>query len=258
MYQRYKERFGTAGIVLGVIALLLALGGTALAASKLTGPQKKEVEKIAKKYAGKPGAPGAAGANGKDGTNGTNGKDGAPGAPGKDGTSVTGAAIPVGNAECAAEEGGVKYTSVSGSTSVCNGAKGEDGSPWVDGGTLPQGQTETGIWGTYINHPEERLAFPISFPIPLETEPEAIFLNEGEASKPGCPGLVGGIPTADPGKLCVYSNAFEEATLEGFSKPSGIAQSAGAGRTGTFLNFKCTSPPGFCQAAGTWAVTAAE
>src|SRR4051812_37822953 len=87
MYRRYKERFGTVGVALGVIALILALGGTALAASgALTGKQKKEVEKIAKKYAGKPGAPGAPGTAGTNGTNGTNGKDGAPGAKGGDGT----------------------------------------------------------------------------------------------------------------------------------------------------------------------------
>ncbi len=81
-----REPFGTAGLIIACVALVAALGGTAFAAAKLNSTQKKEVEKIAKKYAGKPGAPGAAGTAG---TNGTNGKDGAPGAQGIQGVAGT-------------------------------------------------------------------------------------------------------------------------------------------------------------------------
>src|SRR5690349_24138099 len=87
-----REPFGTAGLIVACVALIAALGGTALAAAKLNSTQKKEVEKIAKKYAGKPGAPGAQGSagpagndgsNGTNRTNGTDGEDGTDGAPGK-------------------------------------------------------------------------------------------------------------------------------------------------------------------------------
>ena len=54
-----REPFGTAGLIVACVALVLALTGAAFAAAGLTGKQKKEVEKIAKKYAGKPGAAGA-------------------------------------------------------------------------------------------------------------------------------------------------------------------------------------------------------
>jgi hypothetical protein len=73
-----RERFGAAGLVIAILALVAALAGGAYAASGggLSSKQKKEVEKIAKKFAGKPGAPG---------TNGANGTNGAPGAPGPQG-----------------------------------------------------------------------------------------------------------------------------------------------------------------------------
>ena len=58
MIERIHQKLGTAGFVIAIVALIAALGGTALAAAKLNGTQKKEVEKIAKKYAGKPGAAG--------------------------------------------------------------------------------------------------------------------------------------------------------------------------------------------------------
>src|SRR6478752_2320107 len=80
-----REPFGTAGLVVACVALIAALGGTAFAAAKLNSTQKKEVEKIAKKFAGKPGAPGAqgpAGPAGKDGSNGAAGAKGATGAKG--------------------------------------------------------------------------------------------------------------------------------------------------------------------------------
>src|SRR5262249_46017666 len=162
-----REPFGTAGLVVACVALIAALGGTALAAAKLNSTQKKEVEKIAKKFAGKPGAPGAAGppgpagppregggqgrkrghpqdganrkdggngkdgANGKDGTNGTNGTDGT------DGETPTGTTFTTGAEEEALfgpaqhpchEAGGVVYETQSEEQTVCNGT---EGSPWL-------------------------------------------------------------------------------------------------------------------------------
>ena len=62
---RLKRRLAdnSPGLVIAVVAMLIALTGGAFAASgALTGKQKKEVEKIAKKFAGKPGSSGFAGA----------------------------------------------------------------------------------------------------------------------------------------------------------------------------------------------------
>ena len=127
MYKRYKERFGTAGVVLGIVALILALGGTALAASKLNGTQKKEVEKIAKKYAGKPGA---AGTNGQNGAPGAKGDPGAAGTNGTNGTNgKDGKSVKLVNSAPTNCEGGYTYE-IEGSgakNEVCNGEDGADG-----------------------------------------------------------------------------------------------------------------------------------
>jgi len=224
MYRRFHDRFGTAGVVLGVIALILALGGTALAAKgALTGKQKKEVEKIAKKYAGKPGAPGA---NGKDGTNGTNGKDGTNGTNGADGKSVAVTPIEEGDEECE-ERGGalVEQEGAASGTEVCNGAEGEqgiEGEPWTPESELPSGATETGTWTSgFIKDTTaypgffKDLQMPISFPIKLSEEDAAnvdarvILPNgeeysaEAEVPQTQCDGNAGA-PSADPGNLCIY------------------------------------------------------
>jgi hypothetical protein len=269
MYQRYKERFGTVGVVLGVIALILALGGTALAASKLNGTQKKEVEKIAKKYAGKPGAPGANGQNGspgaagKDGTNGTNGTNGG---KGEDGKPV----VVVNELPLNCEEGGVTYE-VQGSgkeNEVCNGEEGpegKEGALGTAGTTLPPGATETGAWaftGTSANG--ERLIAPISFPIQLKeglTEEHVHFqgLPTEEAFASACPGNAV-LPKPKPGELCVYSNiefepfALVNATFTAITRPTGVfdpgATVAGALVTFSFSGEEDEAASGF----GTWAV----
>jgi hypothetical protein len=213
LYRRFHDRFGLAGVTLGVIALILALGGTALAAKgALTGKQKKEVEKIAKKYAGKPGAPGATGpagsagakgdtgAAGADGTNGTNGAPGAPGAPG---TSVTNKAVTTAETTKCAGNGGAEFKVGTGAaTFACNGTSGFTK-------TLPAGETETGVWGGSGFLKETAAGIPISFSIPLAaSSTEAHRLNEAEtdseAGTGGCTGTVEA-PTAPPGVLCLYT-----------------------------------------------------
>lgn len=283
MYRRFHHRFGTAGVIVAVIALVAALGGTALAASgALTGKQKKEVEKIAKKYAGKPGAPGTAGANG---TNGTNGKDGVPGAAGKDGTNGTngtpgtpGKSVTVTNAtgiHCP-EVGGaiVKEEGASSGIDVCNGEEGEPGAtgpagpkgdPWTAGGTLPVGAKETGTWALNATTEDTEVVVPISFPIPLEAalgnpgipNNHVLFQNSAEQNefseefKASCKGTAQE-PTAASGYLCIYYSPFgkpENATFTFSSDPSGIE--VGAGITGTLLHFSVT---GSAHAYGSWAV----
>src|SRR3954451_2688484 len=88
------DQLGTAGLILAIIALVIALAGSAFAAQSFV--TKKQAIKIAKKYAGKrgaPGAPGAAGPGGPQGppgpagATGTQGGPGAPGSPGAPGKS---------------------------------------------------------------------------------------------------------------------------------------------------------------------------
>jgi hypothetical protein len=271
MLTRFRERFGTAGVIVAVIALVAALGGTALAASgALTGKQKKEVEKIAKKFqgTGPAGAAGPAGSNGRDGSNGkdgptgaagSNGTAGTAGAPGAAGKSVTAATEPAG-ASC--EFGGSRFQ-VEGSatkTYACNGKegeegeKGDEGSPWTAGGSLPPEATETGAWGfagegalTGFGTLNFGLAsFTLPLPAPLE-ESQMHLIPQGGPSTTECPGT-SVEPAAAPGAFCAYVSEVEMATY---------ATSISAGISGVKLLF-LTEGEGENKAlgSGTWAVTA--
>ena len=92
--KRLREPFGKAGLTVAVIALVFAMLGGAYAATKLNGTQKKEVEKIAKKFqgsgpAGAQGPAGAKGDNGAAGAKGDTGSAGGAGTAGAPGTSAT-------------------------------------------------------------------------------------------------------------------------------------------------------------------------
>jgi len=253
-----REPFGTAGLIVAMIALVAALGGTAFAAAKLNSTQKKEVEKIAKKYAGNPGAPGAqgptgpAGAAGKDGTNGTNGKDGAngtPGTPGTNGKSVAVEEIQTGGTECGGA-GGAFVEEEGGSTvEICNGA------PWAAGGTLPKGRSESGTWDVVTYHTplgggSEVGQTSVSFGIPLKSTPIVKYVGEGEAGTAHateCPGTPEA-PKAAEGFLCVYISSEGAGSFVTFEE--GVPYTSGS-----ILKF--TSVAAGLGASGTWAVTSA-
>jgi hypothetical protein len=247
-----REPFGTAGLIVAMIALVAALGGTALAASKLNSTQKKEVEKIAKKFAGKPGAPGTAGTNGINGTagaGGKNGENGAPGSPGAAGKSVVLGTATAGECPGSNPTGG-KTVEVEGSgvkKAVCNG---KEGSPWTAGGTLPSGKTEKGTWAVDGAPGAESLRASISFTIPLA---EPVVADYVAAPTPGsCPGTAKA-PTAEPGFLCVYEQFVGELNLGGVVNPE--TNEPGGGKFGAFVGFFSESAlPGI--AYGSWAVTA--
>jgi hypothetical protein len=279
------EPFGKAGLTVAVIALVMALVGGAYAAGGLTKSQEKQVTKIAKKYAGKPGAAGPAGPVGAAGTNGSNGAAGKNGTNGK--SVVVGSATTGPSGEC--EEGGATVE-VEGTSStkkhVCNG------SPWVAGGTLPSGQTETGVWAPRSNNPGELESFniPISFTLPLSAaledeeengeaacgESEAsrtlkcqvhCILSNGkeflrlngagnlEAEQSVCLGSVAE-PTAKPGNLCVYTSPiFLHVQFLGFRKLSNPG-AHGADTAGSKLELLGGTEAPRLVAGGTWAVTA--
>lgn len=252
MFSRLHNRLGTAGLVVAVVALVAALAGTAFAATKLNGTQKKEVEKIAKKFAGKNGAPGAngkegaPGANGKDGTNGTNGAGGAGGKSVVAGTEGTGTGNCEGRGGATVEVEGEPATK----KYACNGKDGTTG--FTE--TLPSGKTETGAWGDFSTA-AGLSGSPISFPIPLASAPEFALVKQGKigienAAK--CPGYVGGKPTAIEGVLCIYVSNEVGGAVSNFFDPS-AEEAAAVSPSGVVLLLELD---GEGPLFGTWAVTA--
>ena len=264
MLQRFRDRFGTAGLIVAVVALVAALAGTAIAAGGLSGKQKKEVTKIAKKYAGKNGKDGAAGAPGAKGDNGNNGNNGNNGADGQSVEVVTAGAACAPNGGSSFKVGGVEKGK------ACNGKPGEEGpegSPWTVGGVLPPGETETGTWGGQF--PGGADVGMISIPIPLPSAPEGVFVGKNDPQKvkgesEGCPGFVDGVPAADPGKLCVYLTneigSLKEFENEPFPEVFFLNPQApfapGTAPEGAGLFFTCEATA--CTEFGSWAVTAPE
>ncbi|MGN6663088.1 MAG: collagen-like triple helix repeat-containing protein [Solirubrobacterales bacterium] len=219
MLQRIHRKLGTAGFIIAVCALIAALGGAAFAAGGgLTGKQKKEVTKIAKKFAGKPGATGPQGAQGNPGAPGAPGKDGAPGANGK---SVAVKAVSCGGLGGAE----VKQEGAASGVEVCNGQTG-----FTE--TLPSGKTETGTFvvsGTTLGRGLGALPFTIPLAEPLkdepgcggEGEPCAIHVVKvGETTPEGCLGSAAE-PGAEPGNFCLYLKAEINAEFTGVSNPAG-------------------------------------
>jgi hypothetical protein len=279
MFAKLHNQFGTAGLIVAIVALIAALGGGAYAAnhsgstaavSKSTagprGPRGKT---------GPPGPVGPAGANGKDGTN---GKDGAPGANGK--------SIVIGSAP-GCEEGGISVEveeSPATKRIVCNGIEGppgqkgdegEEGEPGENGQTgftetLPSGQTETGAWISPAMSEEAREQVAISFPIPLPNalgfeEQHYVTIEEQETHASSiCPGTAEA-PKAARSNLCIYEGVAEaenEAVEKGLSvlvaRRLGF-RAPGAATAGAVIYVLYEGPPSTEEAArlsGSWAVTA--
>lgn len=267
--KRFRDRLGAngPGLTIAVIALVFALVGGAFAAGGgLTGKQKKQVEKIAKKYAGKPGAPGTAGAPGAAGTPGAKGDKGDQGIQGPAGKGVTVTPIATGNALECEERGGalVKQEGAATGVKVCTG---KEGSPWTAGGVLPEKATETGAFSAQGTAADIKGLFAaISFQIPLPGTLDATHVLVGSAfPKPSqCTGNISS-PKAAPGFLCVYVSADSEGTsLERIEDPIALRSEnlAGASTAGARLRFSVpVAVPGFPEeeiavASGTFAVTA--
>lgn len=263
-----REPFGTAGLIIAVVALVAALGGSAIAAKgALTGKQKKEVAKIAKKEAkkyakagaegkqgpaGPAGAQGPAGAAGKDGAAGPAGEKGAtgatgpqgakgdkgdPGEPGESpvGTSFTGERT-VGLVTC--NEGGVEYESGGEGNLVCNG---EEGSPWTASGNLPTGANERGTWymeGSGGARVRTAISFPIQLAAPLEASSIHVFGEGGFTTF--CKGNLAH-PKAEPGVLCIFTGTTEQA--QELKVLSNELEAGEASQTGAIIQMKLGSEP---------------
>jgi hypothetical protein len=258
MFSILKKRLGIPGL-LAIIALVFAMGGAAWAAKKYVVTSTAQIKpSVLKDLEGANGPRGATGAQGPAGANGTNGKDGSNGSNGKNGDNGTsgnnGKSVTTGNAtpaECVEGGSTVEVEGVpSTKKKICNG---EEGSPWAAGGLLPSNSTETGTWAGNTAGVEAEAYISISLALP--TEPALTPVYEGTTAE-GCPGIVNQIPTAAPGKLCVYNGSGEIGEIEpgtvNFLTP--LEQNLGAGPSGTILTFKCKTSS--CLDWGSWAATA--
>jgi hypothetical protein len=280
MLSPLRNRFGIPGVI-SVIALVFAMFGGAYAATNDSSGGGKAAASAGKANAsakakrgprgpkGPAGPAGPAGAKGDAGAAGANGKDGANGSNGSNGASVTSTEFTGAQGPCS--EGGTKFTVGAGAPSyACNGEEGpegEEGDPWTDGETLPPGATETGVWtatgdfaGTPQQAEETTTYYPIGFSIPLASPPTFVAVKGNSDGAAGCDGIVDGVPTADPGKLCVYlQNEFAESafTFAAVDPTADVVPlpSGGTSRAGILLQVTCAAEALCVPASGTWAVT---
>lgn len=214
-----REPFGTAGLIVAVIALVVALAGGAYAASSgghgqatasakaKKGPRGPKGPKGDTGPAGPQGPAGPAGSKGETGAAGTNGTNGTDGQDGADGESVNVSSYS--GPECDGEgEAGAKFTNATGTAYACNGKAGSGGGG--GGGSLPislgTGETETGVFQAQAGGEENPAA--LSFPIPLSSAAATTISTSGihvvaSGGDATCTGTAAE-PTAPTGDLCIY------------------------------------------------------
>lgn len=210
------KRLGTAGFALAIAALVLALTGAAIAAAGLTAKQKKEVTKIAKKYAGKQGPIGPQGNPGATGAKGDQGATGTAGAKGATGFSGFTETLPSGATETGTWSMGMNLSGA---------------------GVLEMVSLSFNIpLATEIA--EANIQFnPFGFPTGATTE-----------EKEHCPGSVTD-PKAKSGFLCVYTGNLANANYASGAGALGFPHSY---KSGAAIAFGTTGTPAFGY--GTWAV----
>jgi len=231
MLSRIQNKLGTAGLVVAVVALVVALCGAAFAAGGLTKPQEKRVKQLIKQNSkpgptgpqGPQGSPGSAGAKGATGSEGKQGKQGEAGKPGENGK---------------------------------NGTDGEDGlcSLGKPKCLLPPHATLTGTWSASSASEFHESYFSISFPLRVVPPPIADakrFIPPEGAPTAECPGSAIQ-PEAEPGYVCIYAR-FVEPT-GGVSEPLfGFTETDST--SGVIVRFKSELKEGGPRAFGSWAVT---
>ena len=157
MFHKVRERLGTAGLVVAVLALIVALSGGAFAATQSAKKKsskymtKSQVLALIKANAtsGPPGAPGPSALLGRPAQRATRGHPEAAGLRRANGKSVKLTTIAPLTPKCS-ERGGVTAEVEelpATAKDICNGATGAPGapgSPWAPDNELPEGATETG------------------------------------------------------------------------------------------------------------------
>lgn len=114
---------------------------------------------------------------------------------------------------------------------------------------LPSGRTLKGSFVVSGYSPSQinPLSSNISYPLPLPSEPQGHYLNQGDEPTGQCPGSVSD-PQAAPGALCLY-----EASAT--NKHEASVMTSHAPRFGA-TPFMLVSSGGMGEVRGTWAVTA--
>ncbi len=221
MLSRIHQRLGTAGFVIAIVALIVALGGAAYAALPgLNSKQKKEVKKIAKKEVKKiakklvkAGPAGPAGAKGDAGATGATGASG-----------PTGAAGPT-------------------------GAIGPEGPAGPTETRLPPGKTIKGLWQFQVNQSTDKLGLlTVSFPLRVEPGPSPVYMAPKAPPTEECPGNEDE-PEAKKGFLCLYAKV----TVGTENVPVSLSANS---TLGFLAKWKLESTADLAFAYGTYAVTA--
>ncbi|HEV7586119.1 MAG TPA: hypothetical protein VGO14_10100 [Solirubrobacteraceae bacterium] len=205
-------------LVISVIALIVALGGSAVAAGYVITSTNQIAPSVLKKLKGNRGAKGAQGKIGATGAQGAAGPQGATGAPG------------------------------------AQGVQGVQGVPGPFPGVLPAGKTLRGTFavrGTAVNAGEESIG-AISFGFTLASAPTPHYIDFGAVPPAECPGTAAA-PQATAGNLCIYESAVANSTVRGeFDTVGGsndVTTTFGAG------GYTDATVAGFYRTRGSWAVT---
>jgi hypothetical protein len=170
MFLRIHQRLGSAGFVLAIVALIVALGGAAYAALPgLNSKQKKEVKTMIAKSPVKPGPPGAAGPAGAKGDAGATGNAGAKGDTGN---------------------------------------SGPEGPPGETPTKLAPGATERGFWQVQAANTRGAAVVTIDFPLLVQSYGPIEYLPPNAAPSAHCPGTAEE-PQAEPNYLCVYAKVAD-------------------------------------------------
>ena len=122
--------------------------------------------------------------------------------------------------------------------------------------TLPSGESLTGTYGLIDNATaaSQRAGTAISFEIPLATAPTTHFIKAGTTPPSACPGTAAA-PKAAPGNLCIYEATAANVKLQSFEDP--VTSSTGS----TVQPFGAevvalSAAAGNLDDSGSWAVTA--
>jgi hypothetical protein len=137
------------------------------------------------------------------------------------------------------------------------GDKGDKGEPGPITGALPAGVTLKGDWGMRFGNATAgvRVQTAFSFGFSLSAAPAPHYIPVGGAVPPGCTGGVTN-PGAEPGNLCVFEaattniTAGSQAVFDEATGTDGKADPWGAGVAAT------ATAAGDTRYRGTWAVTA--
>jgi hypothetical protein len=244
MFSMIRKRLTYANVTV-TLALVFAMSGGAYAANKYLITSTKQIKPtILKTLQGKTGAAGPQGPAGPAGPQGPAGTPGTPGTKGE--TGPEGKQGPEGKEGKEGKQGAVGKEGK-------QGLEGKEGSPWVAGGTLPSGQTETGTWSYgAVGTGTGFIRMPISFPIRLTAKTEAHFMPLGSTSTEECPGTVEN-PQAKSGNLCIYAQEGKE-NFAAAGDPETNELINFAGKTGAVVLFFPVEEGE--NPEGVWAVTA--